>query len=954
MKAVFLSILAFLFVSSAAPAATPALVGVETDLPADPALRYGRLENGMRYVVMANQEPRDRVALRLLVEAGSLHETEDQRGLAHFLEHMAFNGSEHYPPGTLIEFFQRMGMGFGGDTNAYTSFEVTVYMLDLPDNKPDTIREGFQVFHDYSGGLLLGSDELDHERGVILSEKRTRDSVGFRSWVAEQSFLLDASLFPQRIPIGVEEVIETAPREAFVDYYESWYRPEKLTVVAVGDFDPDALVAEIESTFSDLEARGPARSEPDLGSVPDREGVSVLYHPEPESGATTVAIQTITPYAWEPDTTRNRLKTLPRSLAVSILNRRLAELAKKEGAPFTNGHAGVYEGFDFFRNASIELTCQPEQWAAALAVADQELRRSLEFGFQAVELDEVVSAFRNGLEQAVKRAPTRRSPALAGKLVNAVADRSIFTTPELDLALFGSVLDQITVDDCLAALREAWAVPHRFVSVIGNARIEEPASENISSVFAESGAVVLEPPPTIETVPFAYTSFGPVGEVVSREWVEDLDLTLVAFANGVRLNVKRTDFEAGRILMNVRLGGGQLTEQTDQPGMGVFASSVFTQGGLAAHSSDELRRILAGRNVGVNFSVAGDAFAFSGSTTPEDMLLQLQLTTAYLVDPGYRPEAERQIRKGIAQFYAGLAHRPDGPIQLEVMRLLADGDPRFGMPLQSEVDARQLSEVAAWLAPALEDGAIEIALVGDLDPDAAIDAVARTLGALPRRAPKPDYSAERLVRFPSEPFVKDYRVPTEIPKGMVALYWPTTDSRDVYVARRLSVLANVLTDRLRIKIREELGGAYSPRASSRPSEAFEDYGYMVSQITVEPEMAEQIADAATEIAASLATDGVTEDELERAREPILTSLRESSRTNGYWLGAVLISAQEFPQRLDWSRSRYADFEGIRASEVDVLAEAYLGADKVFRVIVLPEEVAAPDPEVSQAVGAGVE
>lgn len=954
MKTFFLTIVALLSLSVGAPAATPELVEIETDLPADPALRYGRLENGVRYVVMANTEPRDRVALRLLVEAGSLHENEDQRGLAHFLEHMAFNGSEHYPPGTLIEFFQRMGMNFGGDTNAYTSFEVTVYMLDLPDTKPETITEGFQVFHDYCGGLLLGEEELDHERGVILSEKRTRDSVGFRSWVAENEFLLKDSLFPRRIPIGLEEVIETAPREAFADYYDTWYRPEKLTVVAVGDFDPDTMVAEIEATFSDLEARGPSRPEPDLGSVADGEGISVLYHPEPEAGATTVAIQTVTPYAWEPDTAEKRLKRLPRSLAISMLNRRLAELAKKEGAPFSSGKSSVYEGFDFFRNAGIELTCQPDQWEAALAVADQELRRALEYGFQAPEMDEVVASFRNGLEQAVKQAPTRRSSALAGKLVNSVADRSVFTTPELNLALYNSVLDRVSVDDCLNALRDVWAVPHRYVSVVGNARIEGEGSERIAAVFMGSNEVAVEPPPAIETVPFAYTSFGPTGEVVSREWVEDLDLTLLTFANGVRLNIKQTDFAAGRIIMGLRLGGGQLTESPEQPGIGIFASSVFIQGGLGAHSSDELRRILAGRNVGVDFGVASDAFTFSGATTPDDLLLQLQLTAAYMTDPGYRLEAERQIRKGIDRYYASMAHRPDGPIQLEVIRMLADGDTRFGMPLQSQIDSRQLAEVSAWLAPALKDGPLEIALVGDLDLEATIEAVAQTLGALPVRALKPDYTAERQVSFPSEPFVQSYTVPTEIPKGVVALFWPTTDSRDVHVARRLSVLANVLTDRLRIKIREELGGAYSPRASSRPSDTFEGYGFLMSQITVEPNMAEEIADAATELAASLAADGVSEDELNRAREPILTSLRESSRTNGYWMGAVLGRAQEFPQRLDWSRSRYSDFEAITASEIDVLAEAYLGADKVFRVIVLPETVAAPGPETPQAVEVGVE
>ncbi|MEZ5277588.1 MAG: insulinase family protein [Opitutaceae bacterium] len=952
LSAIFLALVLSWSASGSTDAVSPAAT---SDLPSDPAVHYGQLPNGMRYAVMANHEPRERAALRLLVEAGSLNEKENQRGLAHFLEHMAFNGSEHYPPGTLIEFFQRMGMSFGGDTNAYTSFDVTVYMVDLPNTKPETIGEGLRVFRDYAGGLLLGDEELDHERGVILSEKRTRDSVEFRSYVAEMDFLLDGSLFPRRMPIGEEEIIQTAPREAFVDFYDTWYRPELMTVVAVGDFDVAEMEAQITAAFSDLQPRGPVRTDPDLGVIAEREGLSILYHPEPEAGSTTVAIQTVTPYVKEPDTAENRIRQLPRDLALAILNRRLAELAKTENAPFLSGRSSVFEGYDFFRNASIELTGKPERWDEALALADVELRRALQYGFQQPELTEVVAAFRNGLEQAVKQAPTRRSAGLAGQIVDAVSSDEVFTTPEFDLALLGPVLEAVTADDCLAALREAWDVPHRFVSVIGNARIEGDADATIAAVFSASQSVAVDPPAVINEVPFAYTSFGEAGEVDSRTEVDDLEITQVVFANGVRLNLKKTDFEAGKIIMSVRLGGGKLSEPADKPGLALLAGNVFTQGGLGAHSSDELRRILAGRNVGVGFSVGDDAFGFSGATTPEDLLLQLQLTTAYITDPGYRPEADRQIRKGIEQYYTRLAHVPDGPLQLEVARRLASGDSRFGMPLQEEIDQRTMAEVASWLGPDLESGPIEIALAGDLEVDAAIEAVGQTLGALPPREAKPAYTKERQVHFPAETFSLDYQVPTEIPKGVVALYWPTTDARDVHVSRRLAVLANVLTDRLRIRIREELGGAYSPFAASNASDTYEKYGYITARITVEPEKAQEIAGAVVELAASLAADGVGEDELERAREPILTSLRESARTNGYWIGAVLGSAQEFPQRLDWSRSRYSDFGAITASEIDVLAQAYLGPDKCFQVIVLPESVLEPaGEEIEAAAEVGAE
>ena len=753
-----------------------------SDLPADPAVRFGQLSNGLRYAIMANKEPRERASLRLYVDAGSLQETDQQRGLAHFLEHMAFNGSENYAPGTLITFFQRMGMNFGGDTNAHTGFDETVYDIDLPHTDATTLQEGLTVFRDFAGGLLLPPEEIDHERGIILSEKRDRDSVEWRSFVAEFGYVLDGTRFPERLPIGEADIINHATREQFSAFYDTWYRPDRLAVIAVGDFDVAAVEAQIKSTFGSLTARTPEPADPSLGALPDFTGIRVLYHPESEGGSTTVGIQTVTHYTPPTDTAEQRLRDLPLSLATGILNRRLAELAKKEGAPFSSGRTAVNDSYQFFRNASIELTCQPEHWSAALTVAEQELRRALEHGFQAAELAEVTAAMRNALEQAVATAPTRRSPNLAGELVNTLASDTVFTTPQTDLALYAPALATITPEVALKALRDAWNVPGRFVTVIGNATLPGDAEATISAAYDAAHAEPVDPPAAIADVPFAYTDFGPAGTVAEKTHVADLDVTEVVFANGVRLNLKPTDFQAGRLLMSVRVGGGQLTEPHNAVGLATYANSTFTAGGLGAHSADDLRRILAGRNVGAGFSVDDDAFTFSGGTTPDDLLLQLQLTAAYLVDPGYRPEADRQVQKIIEQYYARLAHVPEGPLQLEIPQLLAGGDPRFGLPAQADLASRTADEMRAWLSPAFARGPIEIALVGDFEVDAAIDAVAQTFGALPPRDPKPVYTAERQLKLPTAPITKDYRVPTEIPKGIVALYWHTTDGRDVHVA----------------------------------------------------------------------------------------------------------------------------------------------------------------------------
>lgn len=918
----------------AAPATTT-LPHETSDLPVDPAVKWGRLDNGIRYAILPNHEPKGRASLRFAVRAGSLNEADDQRGLAHFLEHMAFNGSTHFAPGTLVEYFQRLGMSFGGDTNAFTSFDRTVYMLELPDTKPETFERAFTLFADYAGGLLLADDEINKERGIILSEKRARDSVEYRQFIGEFEFLLPESRFVQRIPIGSEEVIAHAPRQRFVDFYNTWYRPDLISVVAVGDFEPAAVEAALKQTFARLAPRAPAQPQPSLGRVAPVHGVVAKLLPEPEAGAVQVSIQTITPYSHEPDTAATRLKYLPRQLALRMLNRRLSILAKQEGAPFIGGQVGATEQFDFFRNASIELTCKPDQWRAALAVAEQELRRALQFGFQPAELQEAVAATRNALEQAVRTAPTRRSDGLAMALVGTFIDQDVFTHPSTELELFAPALDKITPEACLAALRATWPESDgRRIWITGNLQLDQ-AEQQITAAYEASRAIAVQPPAKIEEAKFAYTNFGTPGTVKAEHKVDDLGVTQIEFANGVRLNLKPTDFEAGRIRISVRVGGGRLTEPADQPGLAFFASNTFLAGGLGQHSADDLQRLLAGKTVGTNFAIAGDAFTFGGTTNRADLALQLQLLTAYLTDPGFRPEAMREFAKRADPFYTRLANTVEGPLQTEAPRLLAHGDPRFGIPPKEAAMARTLPEAKAWLTAQFARGPVEIAIVGDFDPAEARSAVAATFGALPARAPKPAYENERKASF-GAPTARQFFVQTEIPKGIVQLFWPATDNRDVHVARRLALLASVLDDRLRVKIREEMGDTYSPEAGANLNDTYRGYGHLVAQATVAPDKARAVADAMKAAATSLFEHGVTDEELVRAKQPALTGIRQSMRTNPYWLGQVLAAAQEQPERLDWSRTRLSETEAITAAELSALAKQYLDPAKVSEFISLPE------------------
>lgn len=919
----------------------------DSDLPVDPAVKWGRLENGLRYALLPNHEPKGRASLRFTVAAGSLNETDSQRGLAHFLEHMAFNGSTHFPAGTLVEFFQRLGMSFGGDTNASTGFDRTTYLLELPDTQAETFDKAFTLFADYAGGLALEPAEINKERGIILSEKRARDSIGFRQFMGEFEFLLPQTRLIHRIPIGTEEIITTAQRDQFADFYDTWYRPELITVVVVGDFDPATVEPQLIKLLSPLTARAPARPAPDLGLINQDDGLVARLHAEPEAPAVNLAIQTIQPYAFEPDTASNRLKNLPRSLALGMLNRRFSILAKQEGAPFLSGSVGVTEQFNFFRNASVELTCKPAQWQAALATGEQELRRALEFGFQPAELAEAIANLRNSLEQEVRAASTRRSESLANELTEIIHDRNVFTTPGTDLALYEPVLDQVTATHCLAALRSLWNEnPGRHLWVTGNLQLAD-AEKQIIAAYEASRAIAVTPSALVADAPFAYTDFGPAGTVKSKQDVADLAITLAQFTNGVRLNLKPTDFEADRIRISVRVGAGRLIEPADKPGLGFLTSNLLLLGGLGRHSADELQRLLAGHTVGTNFSIANDAFVFGASTNRTDLALQLQLLCAYLTDPGFRPESIRQIEKNLGPFYAQLANIVEGPLQTDAPRRLASGDPRFGLPSETDLTARTIDEAKAWLAPEFAHGPLEIAIVGDIDPAATLDLVAKTFGALPARVAKPAYKAQRRVSLPATPLKQNYTVPTEIQKGIVQLYWPATDNRDVRLARRLNLLVSVFEDRLRVKIREQMGGSYSPEAGASLSDSFRGYGVLVAEATVAPDQARAIADAIKAIAADLHKNGVTAEELVRAKQPIITMIKQSQRSNPYWLGTVLASAQEFPEKLEWSRTRMTDTESITAAELTKLARQYLDPAKASEFISLPAVItpAANPPAV---------
>jgi len=911
----------------------------KSDIPVDPAVTWGLLENGLRYAILPNPEPPDRVSMRLYIDAGSLMENDDQQGLAHFLEHMAFNGTKNFPAGEMVEYFQRLGMGFGNHTNAHTSFGETVYKLELPKSDAAMIDEGMKLFRDYADGMLLDPDEIEDERGIILSEKRDRDSVSWRTFVEQIGFAFPGQRLSKRLPIGIEEVIADAPRERFVEFYENWYTPNRMAVIVVGDVGVGEVEGIVKKHFAEMPARE-KRPTPPMGEMAKR-GFAVHHHREKEAGETSVSIEVLKPRIDPPDNSERRLYDLNLMLAGRMIDRRLERLAKQADSPISSASMSTGDFFElgFALYASIDADCKPENWKPALALIEQELRRALEHGFTGAELAEAAANVRVMYEEAAKQMATRQSRDLADDLAGRLGSRRIFTSPADDLPRVVASLEKITAESCRDHLRELWSSANEtLVFVSGNAEIED-AVATVTAAYEASRQVAVTAPEEKSVAEFAYAKLPEPGQVAERKEIEDLGVTQLRFGNQVRANLKVTDFEDEAVYVKARIGGGLLTEPT--PGLSLLLGSIFTGGGLEAHSDDDLQALFAGKSVEVNFAVDDDAFSLSGRTTPDALGEQLTLMRAYLTNPGFREEAETEFKRALDYLYQQIERTPGGFAQDKVARFLHGDDPRFGYPERTALEAMTSAQARDWVKPELEKGYLEVTLVGDFDRETAVDLLSRTFGNLPERAAgKPAYEKERLVKFPAGG-EKEFLFESEIPKAMAVAHWPTTDIFEIEKTRRLGMLSAILDDRLRVKIREDLGDAYSPFAHNLPSDTWKGYGYLFASVTVDPAQAEKVNTVIAGIAADLATGtSITADELERAKKPQVVSIEEMRRTNRYWLGSVLEASQEYPQRLDWSRTFVDDYRNISVEEINALAKDYLKEETRVSVVIKPRTVAA--------------
>ena len=903
-----------------------------SDIPVDPVYRFGTLDNGLRYVIAQNDRPEGTALVRLWIDSGSLAERDNQRGLAHFLEHMAFNGSAKVPEGEMVKLLEREGLRFGADNNASTGLETTLYKLDLPRNDPALLDTALMLMRETASELTIDPEAVDRERGVILSERRVRRTYAFKNAEDAIEFFTPDARYGERLPVGLPEIIEGGTAQDIRDYYEREYVPGNAAILVVGDFDPDAVEAAIRRHFASWKA-GPLPEEFGGGPIdPSRAGLTDIYLDEALSEQVTIS--RLRAASKMPDTAAERRQNLLRTIGYAIVNRRLEALARGEDAPFKSAGYGTGDFFDIAKSTNLVIDSADGEWQGGLETAVTVLRQALTYGFGEAEVAEQVAKIRSSQINAAEAQDTRSNAALLGAALAMLEDGQIPSTPASSLARLEAFAPYITPAAVLAALKsDAAALDNPLIRFEGR-KAPEGGEQGLRAAFDAAWSAPVAKPVLRDSVDFGYSDFGTPGAVVSDTTDERFGLRLLRFDNGVMLTLKKTDIEKDRIRYRLSLDGGTLLNTREDP-LATAMVATLPIGGLGLHSQDELETILAGRTVQFSLSAATDAFVMGGTTTPRDLDLQLDLLAAAITDPGYRPEGEQRYAKSVAEFFANLDGTPGRALSVKQGGLLSDFDPRFTLQDAKAYEALSFERLRAVISDRLASGAIELALVGDFDEQRAIDLVARTLGALPDR--ETEFQPRDEARVRSFTGNRTRHVIThsgEPDQALVQLVWPTTDDSDLTTAAQLRMLDRAVEIVVQEELRENLGKTYSPSVGASSSSEYPDYGLFYVTAEVDMGDIDETVAAIEKAITKLAEEPIDPDLIDRARRPLLEAFDNRLKSLASWM-AVADRAQTEPERLERFDAWPGAVSAVTAAQVSAAARKWLVDSRPVEIVVVP-------------------
>ena len=907
-------------------------------IPTDPNVKVGKLENGLTYYIRNNGKPEDKVELRLAVNAGSILENERQLGLAHFMEHMNFNGTKNFQKNDLVDYLQSIGVKFGADLNAYTSFDETVYILPIPSDDPEKLEKGFQIIEDWAHNTTLSEEAIDGERGVVLEELRLRLGADQRMQRVTLPKIMYGSKYADRLPIGTKENLENFSYEDVRSFYREWYRPDLMAVVAVGDLDVATLEKKIKDHFGKIpKAKNPTKRQ--TFDLPNHEETFIAIASDKEAAFSRVQVMYKDKEESNPITTIGNFRDeLVRSLFSTLINNRLGELRNSANPPFIFGFS--FYGGTFARNKkayqSIAQT-SPEGQLAGLRAVLEENERVQRYGFQEGELERAKKSFIARLERAYNDRDKLESERIVGQYVSNYLSQEPIPGVEWEYNTTKRVLPTIDLEEVGSLINAFIHDDNRVIVLTGPEKkgLEQVTEAEVAALLEEVKKADIQPynDGTVRTSLIEKTPTA--GTITNTESNTQLGTTTITLSNGAKVTYKKTDFKNDEILFRAYSLGGLSLYSDEELKATVFANGGLSQAGIGGLDLTEMGKFMSGKIVRVNPSIGGITENFRGSAAPKDFETLFQMVHLYFTDLNKDDEAYQSFITKQKSFLGNLMANPNFFFRDKVQTERNKGNSRYlGFPTPETMDAADYDLAYKKYQERFADaGDFHFYFVGNVD-EGQLKSFAQTyLASLPSKGSNETF---KIDDFRTKDAYQRFEVKRGTdPKSLVNISWREEIKYNTKKALAIDALGEVLSIKLIEKLREEEGGVYTGRANGNLSKLpYGDMNFTIS-FPCGPENVDKLIDAALAEVETIKKKGVTPEDLAKVKEAYLVERKEAVKTNDFWISSLLNADQrgEDPTKV----LAYEDaVNKLTAKEIQKVAKQFLDKN-YFLSILLPEE-----------------
>ncbi len=919
-----------------------AALTLDAPIPVGPQVKVGKLANGLTYYIQKNSRPERKLELRLVVKAGSILEDEDQRGLAHFVEHMAFNGSANFKKHELVGYLQSIGVKFGADLNAYTSFDETVYVLPIPLDRPENLKQAFLVLEDWAHGLAFEDAVIEKERGIVLEELRLGKGAGDRIGKQVWPKIFNGSRYAERLPIGKEEVLRNFTPDALRRYYRDWYRPDLMAVVAVGDVDPKTIEQLVKTHFSHLKNPTPARARV-YAEIPRREETEAVVVTDKEAGGNTILVRYPVQPVREPDTLRGYREQLVEGLFSSMLGARLQELSQLPEPPFLRGGSALGKLTPFYKSFNASATIGPGGAPKAITALVRENERVRRYGFGQAELDRARKNMLRNVERTYNERDKTNSSAYVAEYLRHFLQQEPIPGIAAEYGYATEMLPGVTLDEINAYARRTIPTNSgKLVIYTGIGRGDTPVPQGAELLAALAAAEQAEVEPYGEKSLGTQLMAAPpkAGSIVSESQDKALGLTHLLLSNGVRVILKPTDFRNDQVVMSAARFGGQSLYGDADILHARYANAIVASMGLKDYSPLDLSKVLAGKAAAVTMGVAAYSEVLGASSGATDIDTMLQLLWLRF-DAVRRDEDlfKSFIGKQVEAARNRLA-QPGARFGDTVVATIYGNHPRTPRPLRPE-EFGQINldrSIAIYRERFSSAKDLTFILVGSFDPVNIKPLLATYLGSLPT----PDIpTAWRDVGLrPVKGVVKRSVHSGSEPKSTISLTFTGEAAFSQAEQMRLQALVEVLNIRIIEVLREQLSLIYGGSASAQLGRI--PYGHYSLAVTLPtgPENVDKVLAATFAEFERLKREGPSAADLAKVKQNWIQNYRRALRENGYWLGRIQSSLLDGtdPATILTLEERV---KALAGADVQDAARRYLNTENYVQVVLYPEKKAAP-------------